>query len=53
MEFQVSELNVSEAMGTVEVTVIANGTSEFDYTVNLTISANTTGEITVYVMCVD
>ena len=50
MEFQFSELNVSEAMGTVEVTVIANGTSEFDYTVNLTISDITTGEITATVL---
>ena len=55
MEFQFSELNVSEAMGTIEVTVTANGTSEFDYTVNLTISDITTGEITVtvlYMWCV-
>ena len=47
VEFQLGELNVSEAMGTVEVIAIANGTSEFDYTVNLTISDNTTGGITV------
>ena len=46
VEFQFSELNVSEAMGTIEVTVIANGTSEVNYTVNLTIIDITTGEIT-------
>ena len=45
VELQFSELNVSEAMGTVEVTVIANGTCEFDYTVNVTTSDITTGEI--------
>ena len=50
MEFQFSELNVSEAMGTVEVTVIANETSEVNYTVNLTIIDITTGEITTLYM---
>ena len=45
VEFQFSELNVSEAMGTVEVTVITNGTSEFDHRVNVTTSDITTGEI--------
>ena len=51
VEFQFSELNVSEAMGTVEVTVMANGTSEFDYTVNLTASDITTGEIIPLCIC--
>ena len=51
MELQLNELDVSEAMGTVEVTVMANGTSEFDYTVNLTTSDITTGEITPLCMC--
>ena len=45
VEFQFSELNVSEAMGTVEVTVITNGTSEFDYRVNVTTSDIRTGKI--------
>ena len=44
--FENTELNVSEEMNTIEVTVIANGTSEFDYTVNLTTSDITAGEIT-------
>ena len=51
MGFQFSELNVSEAMGTIEVTVIANGTSEFDYTVNLTTMDITTGEIIPLCIC--
>ena len=46
MEFEKTEFNVSEEINTMVVTVIANGTSEFDYTVNLTTSDITTGEIT-------
>ena len=52
VDFQVTELSVSEAMGTVEVTVMANGTSEFDYTVNLTINNISTGGITIRALCV-
>ena len=39
-----TEYNVSESDGTVEVVLVANGTSEFDYTVNLTVYDVTTGE---------
>ena len=54
MQFQSNELNVSEAMGTVEVTVIANGTCRSNYAVNLTTSDITTGGIIVlytHVLC--
>ena len=44
VEFAMNEYNVSESNGTVEVVLVANGTSEFDYTVNLTVYDVTTGE---------
>ena len=38
-----SEFNVGESDGTVEVALTANGMAEFDYTVNLTVNDITTG----------
>ena len=38
-----TEFNVSESDGTVEVAFAANGMAEFDYTVNLTVNDITTG----------
>ena len=45
--------NVSENVGTVEVVLVANGTSEFDYTVNLTVYDVTTGECVCVYVCVN
>ena len=46
-----TEYNVSESNGTVEVVLVANGTSEFDYTVNLTVYDVTTGEHVCVCVC--
>ena len=44
-----AEYNVSESVGTVEVVLVANGMSDFNYTVNLTVYDVTTGE---FFLCV-
>ena len=43
VEFVMTEYNVSESDGTVEVGLEANGTSEFDYMVTLNIGDISTG----------
>ena len=47
-----TEYNVSESIGTVEVMLAANGTSDFNYTVNLTVYDLTTGECACVRACV-
>ena len=44
-------MNVSEQDGTIAIVLVANGTSEFAYVVNLTLSDVTTGSYCVC-MCV-
>ena len=39
-----TEFNVSESDGTVEIVLEANGTSQFEYSITLVIGDNTTGE---------
>ena len=41
--FQSTAMNVSEQDGTIAIVLVANGTSEFAYVVNLTLSDVTTG----------
>ena len=43
VEFVMTEYNVSESDGTVEIVLEANGTSQFEYSVTLSIGVNTTG----------
>ena len=47
-----TEYNVGESDGTVEVVLVANGTSDFNYTVNLTVYDVTTGELVHVCVCV-
>ena len=45
MAFQSTAMNASEQDGTIAIVLFANGTSEFDYAVNLTFSDVTTGSV--------
>ena len=46
-----TEFNVSESDGTIEIVLEANGTSQFDYYVNLTIGDIGTGENITLSIC--
>ena len=52
VEFVMTEYNVSESDGTVEVGLEANGTSEFDYMVTLNIGDISTGENIPLFICI-
>ena len=47
IDLETSEINVGESNRTVTLRVMANGTSEFDYNIDLTINDVSTGEWTM------
>ena len=52
VEFVMTEFNVSESHGTVEIVLEANGTSQFDYSVTLSIGDIGTGENITMSICI-
>ena len=47
IDLETSEINVGESNGTVTLRLMANGTSEFDYYIDLIINDVSTGESTL------
>ena len=52
VEFVMTEFNVSESDGTVEIVLEANGTSQFDFFVNVSIGVISTGENMTRFICI-